>query len=182
MKSFAKYLAHGLVASAMISALGFPVAQAQMVGDSGLRSALTSSLLQTTQQKHRRRISNDPYMALIAQSDPDRRLRELTSNTDPLSPTAQITTSRTLLAGQMALASGMGGAGALAGAMSMKNSALLSLPGMRKAGGGVVLPSMVPGMNAASLPPASMLNMSGIACSMPLSGMTTELHGASSCR
>ncbi len=179
MKSFAKHLAHGLIVSTMIAAAGLRVAQAQMVGDSGLRSALTSSLLQTTQQKHRRRISNDPYMALIAQSDPDRRLRELTSNADPLSPTAQIAPSRTMLASQMALA---GGARVLGGAMSMKGSALLSLPGMRKAGSGVLLPSIAPGMDAASLSPASMLHTSGVACSMSLSGMTTKLRGSNSCR
>ncbi|MCX4175813.1 MULTISPECIES: hypothetical protein [Paraburkholderia] len=182
MTSFAKHFARALIISAWLAAPGIPVAQAQAqaLGDSGLRSALTSSLLQTTQQKHRRRTSNDPYMALIAQSDPDRRLRELTSNADPLSPTAQITPSRTMLAGA-------GGVGALDSAMSMQGSALmsnalLSQPGMRKAGRRTLLPSMVAGMGAVSLSPASMLNMSGAACSMSLPGTATMLPGSSSCR
>jgi hypothetical protein len=179
MKSFAKHFVRGLIVSAWLAALGIPVAQAQMLGDSSLRSALTSSLLQTTQQKHRRRISNDPYMALIAQSDPDRRLRELTSNVDPLSPTAQITPSRIMLASQIALA---GGIGALGSAMSMQGSALMGQSGMGKAGSGTLLPSMVPGMGAASLSPASMLNTSGAPCSLSLPGMATVLPGSSSCR
>ncbi|WP_146142609.1 MULTISPECIES: hypothetical protein [unclassified Paraburkholderia] len=94
------------------------------------RSALTSSLLQTTQQKHRRRESNDPYMALIAPSDGDRRLRELMSTVDPLSPTAQITPSRMMLSSQLAAA---GGVGALGSATSMQARALMSQPGMDKA-------------------------------------------------
>jgi hypothetical protein len=184
MTSFAKHFARALIISAWLAAPGIPVAQAQALGDSGLRSALTSSLLQTTQQKHRRRTSNDPYMALIAQSDPDRRLRELTSNADPLSPTAQITPSRTMLASQMA---GAGGVGALDSAMSMQGSALmsnalLSQPGMRKAGRRTLLPSIVAGMGAVSLSPASMLNMSGAACSMSLPGTAAMLPGSSSCR
>jgi hypothetical protein len=180
MKSFAKQFRRGLIVCAWLATPGIPIAHAQMVGDTGLRSALTSSLLQTTQQKYRRRISNDPYMALIAQSDPDRRLRELTSNADPLSPTAQITPSRMMLASQMALA---GGVGALGSAMSMQASALLSQPGMMgKAGSAALLPSMVSGMSAASLSPASMLNMSGAACSMSLPGMAAVLPGSSACR
>ncbi|SIO72198.1 hypothetical protein SAMN05444172_8588 [Burkholderia sp. GAS332] len=179
MKSFAKQFGRGLIVCAWLATPGIPVAHAQMVGDTGLRSALTSSLLQTTQQKHRRRISNDPYMALIAQSDPDRRLRELTSSTDPLSPTAQITPSRRMLASQMALA---GGVGTLGSAMSMQASALLSQPGMGKAASAAMLPSMVLGMGAASLSPASMLSTSGAACSMALPGMAAVLPGSSSCR
>ncbi|MFM0113456.1 hypothetical protein [Paraburkholderia nemoris] len=118
-------------------------------------------------------------MALIAQSDPDRRLRELTSNADPMSPTARVTPSRIMLASKMALA---GGVGALGSAMSMQGSALLNQPGMRQAGSEVLLPSMVPGMGAAWLSPASMLNMPGAACSMQLSGMAALLPGSGACR
>ncbi|WP_147310016.1 hypothetical protein [Paraburkholderia sp. BL6669N2] len=101
------------------------------------RSALTSSLLQTTQRKHCRRESNDPYMALIAPSDPDRRLRELMSTVDPLSPTAQITPSRMMLSSQLAVA---GGVGALGSATSMQARALMSQPGMDKARSAALLP------------------------------------------
>jgi hypothetical protein len=174
MNSLAKHFTRGLIVSAWLAAPGIPVAHAQMLGDSGLRSALTSSLLQTTQQRHRRRVSNDPYMALIAQSEPDRRLRELTSNADPLSPTAQTSPSRIMLASQMALA---GGVGALGSAMSMQ-----SQPGMRKAGGAALLPSMVPGMGAVSLSAASMLNVTRAACSMSVPGMAVMLPASGPCR
>jgi hypothetical protein len=65
--------------------LGAVNAHAQMLGDTGLGNALTSSLLQTTQQRqgHRHK-STDPYMALIKQSDPDRYLRGLVPPKDPL--------------------------------------------------------------------------------------------------
>lgn len=175
MKSFAKQFGRGLVVCVWFATQGAPAARAQMLDDSGLRSALTSSLLQTTQQKHRRRISKDPYLALIEQSDPDRRLRELTSTVDPLSPAARTTPSRIELAGQMAHA---GGVGALGSALSMQSNALMRQSGLGKAGSATLLPSMVPGMGAASLSAASILSTSGAAYSMSLQGAVAGLAGS----
>jgi hypothetical protein len=70
--------------------LAVPSAEAQMLGDTDIGNALTSSLLQTAQQRrHRRRIPVDPYMALIEQSEPDRYIRGLASHMDPLAGTSQ---------------------------------------------------------------------------------------------
>jgi hypothetical protein len=72
--------------------IGAPVTQAQMLGGSDTASALTSSLLQTTQQRQRRRhMPHDPYILLIEQNEPDRYLRELASRLDPLTLNSQTT-------------------------------------------------------------------------------------------
>lgn len=59
-------------------AVGARGAQAQMLGDLGNHSALTSSLVQTLSQKRHLRASTDPYMALIENSDPYYRLHSMT--------------------------------------------------------------------------------------------------------
>ncbi|WP_126876802.1 hypothetical protein [Paraburkholderia kururiensis] len=73
-------------ASAAAALLSAPAAEAQMIGDV-FRSPLTSSLLQTSQQRDRRRLhrSSDPYIALIEQSSPDAYLRRLQASSDPYS-------------------------------------------------------------------------------------------------
>ncbi len=76
----------GFMPFVAVALLASPTAGAQMIGDA-FRSPLTSSLLQTSQQRDRYRLhrSSDPYIALIEQSSPDAYLRRLQASSDPYS-------------------------------------------------------------------------------------------------
>ncbi|SHJ96813.1 hypothetical protein [Paraburkholderia terricola] len=177
MTTSAKYLRHCVFVSAWLAMLSAPgVLHAQLMSDSeGLRSAFRSSLLQTTQQKHRRHTSSDPYMALIEQSDPTRRLRVITQNSDPLSQTMRITPSQIALAGSAGLS--LGAAGALSNRM-VRGSGAGALSGM------MPMPGAAPsfGVGAASLSPAAMAGALSAGCSVSVPSMAMTLPGSGPCR
>ncbi|WP_134143758.1 hypothetical protein [Paraburkholderia sp. BL6665CI2N2] len=116
-------------------------------------------------------------MSLIEQSNPDRRLRELTSKADPFSQALQATPSQIALSGTVGMNGGMVGAlsngiarGVVVGALGgMMPSQGIALSGGLPAIGNALGPAVVSGMSgAASLSPAAISGALSAGCSAAL--------------
>lgn len=179
-------------ASAAAALLGVPVARAQMIGDA-FRSPLTSSLLQTSQQRDRQRLhrSSDPYIALIEQSSPDAYLRRVMFASDPYSATSTAALAALAPAPRAGMRAGVAGDplvnGLVAGAVGVPGTLMsaasgLKVGGMQAAALGQAM-NMVPGAGI----PGMATGMAGMAAGVSAAGCSTSLAamsvvGAAGCR
>jgi hypothetical protein len=178
----------GILASVAVAVVGVPSAEAQMIGDA-LRSPLTSSLLQTSQQRDRHRLhrSSDPYIALIEQSSPDAYLRRLQMSSDPYSATSAAALAALAPSPRAGMRAGVAGdplgIGPVAGTTGVPGVVMpaasgLKVGGMKAAALGQAM-SVVPGAAALAMPGA-MAGVSGAGCSMSMAAMSVV--GAAGCR
>ncbi|WP_017772888.1 hypothetical protein [Paraburkholderia kururiensis] len=179
-------------AAAAAALLGAPAAEAQMIGDA-FRSPLTSSLLQTSQQRDRRRLhrSSDPYIALIEQSSPDAYLRRVTASSDPYSATSTAALAALAPAPRAGMRAGVAGdplgIGPVAGAAGVPGTVISAVSGL-KTGGMTAAAlgqamSVVPGAGM----PGVATGMAGMAAGVSAAGCSTSLAamsvvGAAGCR
>ena len=169
-----KFAGKALVLSAGLAMLVMSKsAAAQGLVEAGSGLMLTSPLLQTTQQRRHRRVSTDPYMAMIERSDPDRYLNEMASGANRLSGTWQSTLARNSIPGGVA-AGGMAGVMPLA-QLPLASGAMLNseplLPGA----------SLTSGLNGAVPPPATIPGISGSNCTASLPGAALSLPTLGAC-